>query len=198
MERTALLERTTLETKVKLQMNLDGSGQHDIYTGIGFLDHMLTLLCVHGFIDLFVNASGDVEVDSHHTAEDVGIVFGDAIYECLGNKEGIKRYGSAILPMEDALVMCVIDISGRPYLSFEADFTVGMLGNMETDMIREFFREVCTHGGFNLHIKKISGKNNHHVAEAIFKAFAHAFSQAAVIDERIKGVLSSKGTLEGE
>jgi len=197
MERTASLERATNETNVKLRLNLDGSGQHDIYTGIGFLDHMLTLVSAHGFFDIFLNASGDVEVDSHHTAEDVGIVFGDALYECLGDKKGIRRYGDATVPMEDALCVCAIDISGRPYLSFDAGFSSPMLGNMESEMVEEFFRAFCVHGGINLHIKLLSGKNNHHIAEAIFKAFARALDMAAALDPRVEGVLSTKGMLEG-
>jgi len=197
MERTASLERVTNETSIKLRMNLDGTGQHDIYTGIGFLDHMLTLVSGHGFFDIFLNASGDVEVDSHHTVEDVGIVIGDAIYECLGQKEGIRRYGEAIVPMEEALCLCAADLSGRPYLAFDAAFTAPMLGNMESEMVEEFFRAVCVHGGVNLHIKLLAGKNNHHIAEAVFKSFAKALDMATSYDPRVSGVLSTKGTLEG-
>ena len=198
MNRTALLERATNETKIRLQFNLDGAGQYDIYTGIGFFDHMLMLFSRHGFFDLFVNATGDVEVDSHHTVEDVGIVLGDAIYESLGDKKGIKRYGDAVISMEEALALCAIDISGRPYLGFDAQFSATMLGNMEAEMVEEFFRAVCVHAGINIHIKVLAGKNNHHIAEAIFKAFAKALDSAVTIDPRIDGVLSTKGMLEGE
>jgi len=196
MDRTSDLERETNETKVKLRMNIDGTGQYDIYTGIGFLDHMLSLVSKHGFFDIYINASGDVEVDSHHTVEDVGIVFGDAIYECLGNKEGISRYGDAAVPMEDALCLCAIDLSGRPYLAHDAVFSTKVLGNMETEMIEEFFRAVCIHGGINLHLKMLSGKNSHHMAEAIFKSFAKALDEASTLDARVEGVLSTKGMLE--
>ena len=198
MERTAVLERKTNETTVKLRLNLDGSGEYDIYTGIGFLDHMLIQICKHGFFDIFINASGDIEIDSHHTAEDVGIVLGDAIYECLGDKSKIKRYGNAIVPMEDALALCAVDVSGRPYLNFDAVFTTQTLGNMESEMVEEFFRAVCNHAGINVHIKMLSGKNNHHMAEAIFKSFAKALDEAFTIDPRIEGTLSTKGMLEGD
>ena len=198
MERTAFLERKTNETDIKLRLNLDGSGNHDIYTGIGFLDHMLNLLTKHGFFDLYINASGDVEIDSHHTVEDVGIVFGDALYECLGDKKGIKRYGHSIVPMDESLCLCAVDLSGRPYLNFEAEFTAEMLGNMEAEMIEEFFRAASAHGEMNLHIKILSGKNNHHMAEAIFKAFARALDMATSFEPRLDGVLSTKGMLEGK
>jgi len=190
------LERVTGETNIKLQLKLDGCGKYDIYTGVGFLDHMLALFSRHGFFDICVNATGDVEVDSHHTVEDVGIVLGEAIRECLGDKKGIKRYGDAIVPMEEALALCAADISGRPYLSFDARFNSGMLGNMETEMVEEFFRAVCVHAGLNVHIKVLAGKNDHHIAEAIFKAFAKAMDAASAYDERVEGVLSSKGMLE--
>lgn len=193
--RTALIERKTAETDIKLELNIDGSGKTSVYTGIGFLDHMLTLFARHGFMDLSVQASGDVEVDSHHTAEDVGIVLGQAIAKALVNKEGITRYGSLMLPMEEALVLCALDISGRPYLAFDGKFSVPRLGMLDTEMIEEFFRAVVIHAGLNLHIKVLDGKNNHHIAEAMFKAFGRALDAAAKIDARIDGVLSTKGLL---
>ncbi|NLP46175.1 MAG: imidazoleglycerol-phosphate dehydratase HisB [Epulopiscium sp.] len=195
-KRKAKIERKTKETDIQLEIMIDGTGNSCIQTGIGFFDHMLNHLSKHGFMDIYLNAQGDLEVDSHHTIEDIGIVFGQALSKALGNKIGIKRYGSCILPMEDALVLCSIDISGRPYCAIDAVFTVPMIGTMQTEMIEEFFRAVSFYGGINLHIKVLAGKNNHHIAEAMFKAFAKALDEAAQIDTRIKGVLSTKGILE--
>lgn len=194
--RKSEVERNTLETKIKMDINIDGSGYNNISTGIGFFDHMLTHISKHGFIDINIKAIGDIDVDCHHTIEDVGIVFGKCINSALGGKEGIKRYGSFTLPMEEALVICALDISGRPYLGFDAEFTVEKIGNMDTEMIEEFFRAVCLNAGFNLHIKVLSGKNNHHIAEAMFKAFGKALDEATSYDARIDGVLSTKGMLE--
>ena len=195
-KRKASIERKTQETDISLMFNLDGDGQADVQTGIGFLDHMLVLLAHHGFMDITLHAVGDTDVDSHHTVEDVGIVLGQALAEALGNKEGIRRYGHFTLPMEDALVVCAVDFSGRPCLVFDLPFTVEKLGAMETEMFEEFFRAVCTHAGLNLHIKLLAGKNNHHIAEAAFKAFAKAIDMAVTFDKRVKGVLSSKGSLQ--
>lgn len=194
--RTSNINRDTHETKIKLILDIDGTGISNISTKVGFFDHMLTNMSKHGFFDLDIVCDGDVFVDSHHTIEDVGIVLGKAINEALGDKAKIKRYGKAIIPMEEALVLCAIDISGRPYLNFDATFTVDNLGDMQTEMIEEFFRAVCLHGGLNVHIKVLDGKNNHHIAEAIFKAFSKALDEATLFDERIIGVLSTKGMID--
>ena len=195
--RTAEISRKTFETDISMQLNLDGTGKNKIHTGIGFFDHMLTHISKHGFIDLELEAKGDLYVDCHHTIEDVGIVFGKAISEALGEKKGIKRYGSFILPMEEALVLCALDISGRPYLGFDAKFQSEKIGEMDTQMIEEFFRAVCLHAGFNLHIKVFAGKNDHHIAEAMFKAFGKALDIAVSYDKRIEGVLSTKECWRG-
>lgn len=194
--RSAELERNTLETQIRMKINLDGIGYNDIFTGIGFFDHMLTHISKHGFMDLTVNADGDLDVDCHHTVEDVGIVFGKCLAQALGDKTGIKRYGHAIVPMDEALVLCAVDFSGRPLLVFDGEFTVPTLGSFDTEMVEEFFRAVSDNCGLNLHIKVLAGKNNHHIAEAMFKAFGRAVDMATTIDERIDGVLSTKGMLE--
>lgn len=194
--RTSEIERNTNETKISLSLNIDGEGKNNISTGIGFFDHMLTHISKHGFMDMEVKAEGDTYVDCHHTIEDIGIAFGKALTKALGSKEGIKRYGSSVIPMDDVLVLCAVDISGRPYFNFDAEFTSAKLGDMDTEMIREFFRAVCTNCPMNLHIKVFSGSNNHHIAEGIFKAFGRAIDEATLIDSRIKGVLSTKGMLE--
>ena len=193
--RNAKIERKTLETQVEMEINLDGTGNASIFTGVGFLDHMLTLFAKHSFVDLQVKATGDLEVDSHHTIEDCGIVLGQAIKEALGNKEGIHRYGSCLLPMDEALAQVVIDFSGRPFLAWKADIPRVILGNMETEMVEEFFRAVAMESGLTLHVRILEGKNTHHMVEAIFKAFARAFAQAVAIDSRVQGVMSSKGSL---
>ncbi len=196
MERKTNIYRKTNETEITLDLSLDGSGKSTISTGIGFFDHMLTLMAKHGFMNLTVKATGDLEVDCHHTIEDIGIVLGQCITKALHDKSGIKRYGSATVPMEEALVLCAVDISGRPYLGFDCAFTVERVGTMDTEMVEEFFRAVCLHGGLNLHLKVLAGKNNHHIIEAMFKAFGKALDEATQIDPRIVGVLSTKGTLE--
>jgi len=195
MERKAVVNRETKETNISIKLNIDGTGINEINTGIGFLDHMLTHISKHGFFDLEVKAIGDLDVDSHHTIEDVGIVLGKSIKEALGDKAGIKRYGSAIVPMDEALALCAIDISGRPLYISNAKFTVERLGSFDTEMFEEFFRAVCINSGINMHIKILDGKNNHHIAEAMFKAFGKALDEATQIDTRIKGVLSTKGIL---
>jgi len=194
-ERKAHVERNTSETKIIVDLNLDGSGKYDIDTGIGFFDHMLNSFAKHGFFDLTCKVDGDLEVDCHHTIEDTGIVLGTAIKEALGDKAGIRRYGSMILPMDETLVLCGIDLSGRPYLNFDGEFTAERLGDMDTEMAREFFYAVSYAAGMNLHIKVLDGTNNHHIMEAMFKAFAKALDQATQMDERIQGVLSTKGSL---
>jgi len=196
MDRTAKIDRKTKETDISMELNIDGKGLNDIDTGIGFFDHMLTHISKHGFFNLRVKAKGDLEVDCHHTVEDVGIVLGKCISRALGDKAGIKRYGSSIVPMDETLVMCALDISGRPLYVSEAKFTVDRLGSFDTEMVEEFFRAVCDNSGINLHIRVLTGSNNHHIAEAMFKAFARALDEATQIDSRIEGVLSTKGVLE--
>ncbi len=194
--RCSTINRETKETKIYMELNLDGTGKSEISTGIGFLDHMLTHIAKLGFIDLIVKAEGDLNVDCHHTIEDIGIVFGKCLLEAMGDKVSMNRYGDCILPMEDALILCALDISGRPFLSFDCDFSMERLGDFDTEMFEEFFRAVCIHAGFNLHIKCMDGKNNHHVAEACFKAFGKVLDEATTINTRITGVLSTKGMLE--
>ena len=193
--RIATCERNTKETSIKLKINLDGCGVTDIDTGIGFFDHMLDGFARHGLFDLEVKVSGDLNVDCHHTIEDTGIVLGKAIAEALGDKKGIKRYGSFILPMDETLALCAIDLSGRPYLNFKADFTVEKLGDFDTEMFREFFYAISYSCGMNLHLKIMDGINNHHMAEALFKAFGKALDMAVAKEPRIKDVWSTKGSL---
>lgn len=178
-----------------MTLNLDGTGKADIQTGIGFFDHMLHSFARHGFFDLTLQVEGDLYVDCHHTIEDVGIVLGEAIKGALGEKKSIKRYGSFFLPMDEALVMCAIDLSGRPYLDFELPFTVERVGDFDTEMAKEFFYAISYSAGMNLHMRKMRGDNNHHLLEASFKAFAKALDEASTIDPRIQDVLSTKGTL---
>ena len=194
-QRYAQVHRKTNETDISLTLTIDGNGKQDIATGIGFFDHMLSGFTRHGFFDLDLKVAGDLEVDCHHTIEDTGIVLGNAIREALGDKKGIKRFGSMILPMDETLVLCGIDLSGRPYLNFDGEFTAERLGDMDTEMAREFFYAVSYAAGMNLHIKVLDGTNNHHIMEAMFKAFAKALDQATQMDERIQGVLSTKGSL---
>ncbi len=196
MDRIAEISRDTYETTIDMTLNLDGSGENNIETGIGFFDHMLTHISKHGFMDIDIKASGDLDVDCHHTVEDTGIVFGKCIAKALGDKKGIKRFGQAIVPMDETLVLCAIDFSGRPYLNFDAAFTVSALGMFDTEMVEEFFRAVSDNCGMTLHIKVLDGKNNHHIAEGIFKAFGRAIDMAVAYDDRINGVLSTKGMLE--
>ncbi len=194
--RIAYVERKTNETDIKMELHIDGSGQTKIDTGIGFFDHMLNSFARHGFFDLKTIVKGDLYVDSHHTIEDTGIVLGEAIKKGIGDKKGIKRYGQRLLPMDETLVLCAIDLSGRPYLSFDMNFTTDKVGYFDTEMVREFFYAVSYASGMNLHIKQISGDNNHHLIEAAFKAFAKALDEATMIDPRMKdAVLSTKGTL---
>ena len=195
MDRVATIARKTKETDINITLNLDGKGNSNITTGIGFFDHMLTGFSKHGFFDLDVTTKGDLEVDGHHTVEDTGIVLGQAIKEAIGDKKGIKRYGYFILPMDDALALCAIDLCGRPYFGFDCEFPTEKVGELDTALVREFFYAVSYSAGMNLHIKMFSGINSHHMIEAIFKAFAKALDQAVSYDERIKDVLSTKGTL---
>jgi imidazoleglycerol-phosphate dehydratase len=193
--RRAEIERKTAETQISIKLNLDGEGTCDIATGIGFLDHMLTLLAKHSFMDLTVKAKGDMEVDSHHTVEDIGIVLGEALREALGDKAGIHRYGNCFIPMDETLAQACLDFSGRPFLVFGAEIPKIKLGNYDTEMTEEFFRAVAIHCGLTLHIRVLYGNNVHHIIEAIFKAFARAMAEAAAVDPRVKGVMSSKGVL---
>ena len=193
--RIATVERKTNETEIFVNLNLDGTGNFDADMPIGFFEHMLVQISKHGFFDLYVKATGDTCVDTHHTIEDVGIVLGQALTKAVGDKKGIRRYGSSMVPMDDVLALCALDLSGRPYLHFEADFTVPKLGDMDTELVKEFFQAICVHGGMNLHIKILHGTNNHHISEAIFKAFGRALCEAVSLDSRIDGVLSTKGSI---
>ncbi|HBN56488.1 MAG TPA: imidazoleglycerol-phosphate dehydratase HisB [Lachnospiraceae bacterium] len=195
MGREAVVERNTKETKIRVRLELDGSGRAKPDTGVGFFDHMLDGFARHGLFDLEVSVDGDLEVDCHHTVEDTGIVLGKAILEAVGDKKGIRRYGSCILPMDEALVLCAVDLSGRPYYVSDAQFTVPRIGDLDTEMVKEFFYAVSYSAGMNLHFKVLSGSNNHHICEAMFKAFAKAMDMAVSYDERITDVLSTKGSL---
>ena len=195
-ERKAKVVRDTKETSIVAELNIDGTGVYDISTGIGFFDHMLAGFAKHGFFDLSLKAKGDLNVDSHHTVEDVGIVIGQAIREALGNKAGITRYGFFLLPMDETLVECAIDLSGRPYFVYDVNTTVDRLGEMDVETAREFFYAISYSAGMNLHIREISGGNNHHILEAMFKAFAKALDMATGIDPRLASeVLSTKGCI---
>ena len=196
MDRIAEINRDTYETTIDLTLNIDGTGENNIDTGVGFFDHMLTHISKHGFMDIDLKVRGDLDVDCHHTVEDTGIVMGKAIAKALGDKSGIKRFGQAIVPMDETLVLCAIDFSGRSYLNFDASFSVATLGIFDTEMIEEFFRALSDNCGMTLHIKVLDGKNNHHIAEGIFKAFGRAMDMATQFDDRINGVLSTKGMLE--
>lgn len=195
MSRTASCTRKTKETDITLSLNLDGQGKNDIHTGIGFFDHMLDGFARHGLFDLDVKVIGDLEVDCHHTVEDTGIVLGQAIAEALGDKAGIKRYGSFLLPMDETLALCAIDLSGRPYLNFQAEFPTEHIGGLDTEMIKEFFYAVSYSAAMNLHLKIMDGGNSHHMAEALFKAFGKALDAATMEEPRMKDVWSTKGSL---
>ncbi len=195
-QRTAVVSRKTGETDITLALNLDGFGNASVDTGIGFFDHMLNSFARHGFFDLEVKAKGDLYVDCHHTIEDTGIVLGTAIKEALGEKKAIKRFGSFMLPMDEALVRCALDLSGRPYLVYDLKLSVDKVGYMDTEMVKEFFYAVSYAAGMNLNIKQLDGQNNHHIIEAAFKAFAKALDEAVAKEPRLMGqVLSTKGTL---
>lgn len=195
MDRKSEIIRNTKETEITLSLTIDGNGQNEINTGIGFFDHMLNNFARHGFFDLNVQVKGDLYVDSHHTIEDTGIVLGQAIKEALGDKKSIRRYGSFILPMDEALILCSLDLSGRPYFVMDADFSVEKVGYFDTEMVREFFHAVSYSAGMNLHIKMLSGTNCHHIIEGMFKSFAKALDEATQTDPRITDVLSTKGAL---
>ena len=195
MERTASITRTTNETDIAVRLNLDGSGKAEISTGIGFFDHMLNGFARHGLFDLNCQVKGDLEVDCHHTIEDTGIVLGQAIREAVGDKKGIVRYGTCILPMDESLVLCSLDLSGRPYYVSDVEFPTERVGEMDTQMVKEFFYAVSYSAAMNLHFKMLSGGNSHHMIEGMFKAFAKALDMAAAHDPRITDVLSTKGSL---
>ena len=195
MNRVGTYSRKTNETQIDITFNIDGKGKTDIDTGIGFFDHMLNNFARHGLFDLDVKVKGDLFVDCHHTIEDTGIALGIAIKQALGDKKSIKRYGSVILPMDESLVLCSLDLSGRPYLNFDAEFTVDKVGEFDTEMVKEFFHAIAYAVGMNLHIKMLESGNNHHMIEGIFKAFSKALDNATMIDERIEDVLSTKGSL---
>ena len=193
--RIAEYTRKTKETDIYLSFDLDGRGDAKVDTGIGFFDHMLDGFARHGLFDLNVKVTGDLVVDCHHTIEDTGIVLGNAIKKAVGDKKGIKRFGSCMLPMDETMVLCAVDLSGRPYLSFDAEFTTDRVGYMDTEMVKEFFYAISYSAGMNLHLKVITGGNNHHMIEAMFKAFAKALDEATIIDPRITDILSTKGSL---
>ena len=195
MARTATVQRKTGETDITVELNLDGTGKARIETGIGFFDHMLDAFTRHGFFDLTVRAKGDLNVDGHHTVEDVGIVLGQAIAEALGDKAGIRRYGDCILPMDESLALAAVDLCGRPYFVMDADITAPMVGDFDTELVHEFFYAVSYGAMMNLHLRILTGTNAHHMIEAMFKAFSKALDQAAAFDPRLDGVLSTKGSL---
>lgn len=194
-ERIVRCERKTNETDITLTLNLDGTGVTDIHTGIPFFDHMLSGFARHGLFDLSVQVDGDIEVDCHHTIEDTGIVLGDAILKAIGDKKGMKRYGNFLLPMDETLALCAIDLSGRPYLNYSAEFTCDKCGDMDLEMVREFFYAISYSGAMNLHLKILDGNNNHHMVESLFKAFGKALDQATMYEPRMKDVWSTKGSL---
>ena len=193
--RKAEIQRKTAETEVLVQIALDGTGKYQIDTEVPFLSHMLTLFAVHSLCDLVITARGDIEVDDHHTVEDIGICLGQAIKAALGDKRGISRYGDSIIPMDEALVRVVMDLSGRPLMIFEVDFKQEKIGNFSTENVREFFQAIVNSAGINLQIDMIRGSNSHHVAEAVFKAFARALKKAVADEPRVEGIWSSKGNL---
>lgn len=195
MAREATIKRKTKETDIELTLNIDGKGNSEIDTGIGFFDHMLASFARHGLFDLKCKVKGDLYVDSHHTIEDTGIVLGEAIKKAIGDKKSIKRYGTAILPMDEALLMSSLDLSGRPYLVYDVELTVDKLGYFDTEMVKEFFYAISYASGMNLHIKMMAGSNNHHIIEGVFKSFAKALDEATIVDNRISGILSTKGSL---
>ncbi len=194
-KRTGTINRTTSETKIQLTIDLDGTGTSQVLTGVGFFDHMLTQVGRHGLLELSVAAEGDLHIDDHHTVEDVGIALGAALSQAIGDKSGIVRYGHAIVPMDEALVLCALDFSGRGQLESTLEFSSKKIGNFDTDLVNEFFKAVALNGGITLHFQQLAGFNAHHIAEAAFKAFGRALDTATRRDERVKGIPSSKGVL---
>ncbi len=195
MNRTASITRVTSETNIEMTLNIDGSGKAEVDTGIGFFDHMLNSFAKHGFFDLTCKVKGDLHVDCHHTIEDTGIVLGECIKQAIGDKKGMARYGSCILPMDEALILCSLDLSGRPYFVTDLEFQAERVGGYDTEMVKEFFYAISYGAGMNLHIRKLSGSNAHHIIEGAYKSFAKALDQATKMEPRIKDVLSTKGSL---
>lgn len=195
MSRQAHIERKTNETEIELKLNLDGSGQSKIASGVGFLDHMLELFSRHSLIDLHVQATGDLHVDQHHTVEDIGICLGSAFHQALGSKAGIRRYGSLVLPMEEALVIVAVDLSGRFYLDLQAPIPATKIGEFDSELVVDFWHAFATNVPCNLHVKLLSGRNSHHICEAIFKGVGRALREAVEVDPRCEGIPSTKGTL---
>ncbi len=195
MDRQAEVTRETQETRVTVRVNLDGTGQHEIATGVPFLDHLLTQVAVHGLMDLSIQAQGDVHIDDHHTVEDVGIVLGQAIREALGDSKGLVRYGSALIPMDDALALVAVDISGRPYLAYDVRFGQELIGRFDAQLLEEFLRALTVHARITLHVRILAGRNSHHMAEAMFKGLGRALREATALELRRAGVPSSKGEL---
>jgi imidazoleglycerol-phosphate dehydratase len=194
--RTAKITRTTVETQITIDLNLDGTGTYDNQTGVGFFDHMLDQLARHAMFDLTVRAKGDHHIDDHHTVEDTGIALGQALVQAVGDKKGIQRYGSCLLPMDDALVRCALDLSARPYLVWGIDLPTERIGSFDCELLREFFQALSAHGGITLHLDQLHGLNSHHIAEAAFKSVARALRAAVAIDPRAEGQLpSTKGAL---
>jgi len=196
MSRSATIKRQTKETQIEIQLELDGRGQLDIATSVPFMDHMLTHVAKHGFFDLQVKASGDIEIDDHHTVEDLGICLGEAFRQALGDKAGIRRFGRGTMPMHEALASVIIDFSGRPFLVYNVALPKAKVGNFDTELVEEFFVAFCNHAGANVHVNLAYGENLHHIIEAVFKAFGRALDEASSFDPRIEGVLSTKGKLE--
>jgi len=196
MARSATIDRQTRETEIHLTLILDGQGESKIDTGVPFMDHMLTHVARHGFFDLTARARGDLEIDAHHTVEDLGICLGEAFRKALGDKAGIRRFGRGTMPMHEALASVILDFSGRPFLVFNVDMAKAKVGEFDTELVEEFFTAFCNHAGANLHVNLAYGDNLHHIIEAIFKAFGRALDEAASLDPRIEGVLSTKGKLE--
>ena len=196
MSRSATIERKTRETDIRLTLEVDGRGQSEIATPVPFFDHMLTHVAKHGFFDLKIQAEGDIEIDAHHTVEDLGICLGEAFRKALGDKGGIRRFGRGTMPMHEALAAVILDFSGRPFLVFNVDLPKVQIGNFDVELVEEFFIAFCNHSGVNLHVNLAYGDNLHHIIEAIFKAFGRALDEATGFDPRIEGVLSTKGKLE--
>ena len=194
-KRTATLKRTTKETDIEISFDIDGAGEANVGSGIGFFDHMLILFAKHGLFSLTVKAQGDLVIDGHHTVEDIGIVLGQALAKAAGDKAGIRRYGHVYVPMDEALVLVVVDFSGRPFLAFDAELGQGCIGEFDVELTEEFLRAVAVNAGLTLHVKVLAGKNRHHIVEAIFKALGRALSQSLERDPRVQGVPSSKGML---
>ncbi len=195
MGRTGFVKRETAETSIEVSINLDGTGKSQVDTGIGFFDHMLALFARHGLFDVNISAKGDLQVDAHHTVEDTGIVLGKAIAEALSDKKSITRYGDALVPMDEALALAVVDISGRPFLVYDVNFSSPKTGDFDSELAKEFFRALAFSAGITLHLKLLYGTNTHHIIEAVFKAFARALAKAVRKDERIDGVMSTKGII---